>query len=325
MNALHMDRLGLPTAPLNHGQDLGPLAVEQGEFTVKRKARRRVFSRGMNRQDENETTFGMGHLTRTSQTRFEQMVGSHAAVRIPSVGRVEHKPSHVAVPIGGERVSESRCVASDHTCVEGWLTAMCPLQVRAGTLHHFGMNVDADGVTSAERGLDEKAARSCHRVDHGAMSERSCGHVDGEASQPGVKADRLEERALTRSALTVGKGCLTVPLHPAAGQGGCWAIRNECEDMVWRFQVNSAAHIVKQPSEATGEVGQTPSGQFAALFPCPYGNRTPDRVLVKIGLHVVQPLFGGTFGRGRHVAINEETLQSTGDGQRLLSLFLLCT
>jgi len=187
------------------------------------------------------------------------------------------------------------------------------------------MNVDANRVPSTERGFDEEAARPRHGVDHGPTVKRPCGQVDSKASQHGVKADRFEERPLTSPPLTVGKGRFPVAHHPATGHRCCWTVGNERKNMVWRFKVNRAAHVVKQTPEATGEVGQTPSRQFAALLPSPYGNRTRDGVIVKVGLHFVQPPFSRALFCGRHVPIDEETLQSTGDGQRFLLPFFLAT
>jgi hypothetical protein len=95
--------------------------------------------------------------------------------------------------------------------------------------------------------------------------------------------------------------------------------------MVWRFKVNDAAHVVKQTPEATGEAGQTPSRQFTALLPSPDGNRTRNRMVVTVGLHFGQPPLSRILFCGGHVPIDEETLKSTGDGQRFLLPFFLAT
>ena len=91
--------------------------------------------------------------------------------------------------------------------------------------------------------------------------------------------------------------------------------------MVWRLKVNDAAHVVKQTPETPREIGQAPSGQFAALLPSPDGNRTRDGMVVKVGLHFVQPPFNRALFCGGHVSIDEETLQPTGDIQRLEASF----
>lgn len=117
---------------------------------VEREGRSRVFLQRMNGQNEHKSTIAMGDASCALQAGFKQVVGGHAAVRIPPVGWVEHKPRHGAVPVPWKRVSESCCVASNHAGV-GWrLTVVSPRKIGLCTLNHLGMNVDTNRWPATE-------------------------------------------------------------------------------------------------------------------------------------------------------------------------------
>ena len=80
MHPFHMNRLGAPSAPLDHGQHRRPIAVEQRKVVVKREGRGRVLLRRMNRQNQHKSALRVSDISSTLQAGFKQVVGSHAAV-----------------------------------------------------------------------------------------------------------------------------------------------------------------------------------------------------------------------------------------------------
>ena len=218
MNTFHVDRLRLPSAPFNRGQDLEPITAEQGELPIKGEVRCCVFSRRVNWQNQNETTLGVSHLPCASQTGFKQAGGVQTSVRIASVRRVEDETGDMPDPILRENIGQARCITTFDRGVVGVLPSVRPSKIGAGALHHFGMDVDTDGLSPAEGGLDEEPAGSRHGVHHATSFDRSSCQVNGETRQHRVEADRFEERPFSCPPFAVGKSRLSVTLHPTRGQ-----------------------------------------------------------------------------------------------------------
>ena len=203
MHAFHVRRLNDPSATFDESVDIGPLSVQQIERVVDLDALRRVIRERMNGQHQNKPRLVVRHLSCTLKTRFQQRIAFNAAVRVSTVRRVEHKTSDSAVPVGRQDVTEARCIPTHDSGVVRRFPSVRPSKVRLCALHHFRMNVDAHRLTAAQRGLDEKSTRPRHRIDHGTAVQRSGGEVHGEACQGWIKADGLEEGALTGLPLAV--------------------------------------------------------------------------------------------------------------------------
>ena len=102
---------------------------------VEREGRSRVFLQRMNRQNKHKSTIGVSDAPGALQAGFKQVVGGHAAVRIPPVRWVEHKPGHAAVPVLRKRVSEPCRIASNHASVVWRFTVVRPPKIGLCTLN----------------------------------------------------------------------------------------------------------------------------------------------------------------------------------------------
>ena len=150
VDPFNMHRLRGPPARFHQLSHTCPLPVEQGKGMVQRQRIRGVFGERMKGENEDKTCLRMGHCTGTAKGGFQQRVVGHAAVGVPTVGWVEDKACDLSNPLAGENIREPGGVAAFDGGMFGVISTVCPKQVGVGTLHHFGMNVDADGVPSAQ-------------------------------------------------------------------------------------------------------------------------------------------------------------------------------
>ena len=144
MHPLNVNRYGLPSTAFNHGNRRRPFAVQQRKGVVQRKGVGGVVLQGVNRQNKHKPSPWMTDPSGAAQARFKETVSSDGAVRISSIGRVEHKASHGTVPSIGKNLLNAGCVATYHAGMRGGFAAVCPNEVGLSPLNHLRMNVNAE-------------------------------------------------------------------------------------------------------------------------------------------------------------------------------------
>ena len=117
---------------------------------VKWQGIRGVFGERMKGENEDETCFGMGDISGAAKRGFQQWVAGHAAVGVAAIRWVKHKSSDPSNPRIRKNIRQSCGITSFDGGVFWPISTVGPSKVGIGSLHHFRMNVDADGVSSAQ-------------------------------------------------------------------------------------------------------------------------------------------------------------------------------
>ncbi len=150
-------------------------------------------------------------------------------------------------------------------------------------MRHFRVEVNPQRRSAAQGRFKKESPSSRHRVDHGPSVHRPSSQIDRQPSQHRVKADGFEERPLTSTTLTVGKGRLPVAFHPPAREVLGVSITDERQHAVRLLEVDGVPSLMEGSADTTGKTGEAPTVEFSILRPPSHRHAAFNRVSIDVG------------------------------------------